>query len=393
MKKLLFNYLKFWASGYLKRTNPQIIAITGSVGKTSTKEAIFEVLKTKYGSKVRKSIGNLNNESGVPMSILGYDTSPTTFLGWLPIILSAPFRSFLFAKVDFLVLEYAADRPGDIKYLTSFAKPNIAVLTSIGPAHMESFGNIENIIEEKTNLLRSLPTDGWAILNIDDDNVKKVSYGGRWQKKTYGIENEADYRAKNIRTEIVEFKPKTYFDVCLPKLTSFNQNTLGLYANVLASLAAISVGKILKINDNDIIKGLQNVHPEKHRLNVIAGKNGSIIIDDCYNANPLSMNAALKVLEELPKKGGRKIAVLGDMLEIGSITNEAHIVIGKSAKNIADNVISVGDLAKLYKANKHFDTADQAGEYLLNESRKNDIILVKASRKIGLEKVVEFLSS
>jgi UDP-N-acetylmuramoyl-tripeptide--D-alanyl-D-alanine ligase len=391
MKKLLFTYLKFWATGYLKRTNPRIIAITGSVGKTSTKEAIFEVLKIKYGKNVRKSEGNLNNETGTPLAILGYLSSPNNYFAWLPVLISAPFRSFFFAKVEFLVLELAADKPGDIKYLTAFIHPEIAVLTSIGPAHLEAFGKIENIIEEKTNLLRALPSDGWAVLNVDDEHVKKVSYGGRWKKKTYAIKENADFKAKNIRTEIVDFKAKTFFDVALTKITNVTQNTLGLYSNVLASLAAVTVGKILEIPEEAIVEGLQNVVSEKHRLNVLAGIKQSIIIDDSYNANPLSMKAALDILNELPRKGGRKIAVLGDMLEIGDISKEAHELIGKYAKEVSDIVVSVGGISKTYNAKKHFHTAEIAGEYLLNNVKKNDIILIKGSRKIGLDKTAEML--
>lgn len=418
MNKLLFSYLKFWAVGYLKRTKPEIVAVTGSVGKTSTKEAIFEVLKIKFNNQIRKSEGNLNNETGVPAAILGFKSAPShgakNPLGWIPIMLAAPLRSFFQKKVKILVLELAADKPGDIKYLTEFVQPKVAVLTSIGPAHLAAFGTMDKIIEEKTNLLRALPTDGWgrsaswAVFNLDDENVRKMSYGGRYNKKTYAIKNQAEIKASDIWTAINDFVPKTKFKIKLAnnsqKLIEIKQNTLGIKSNVLASLAAAAVGEIYELSNNDIVAGLSNVMSEKHRMNVLRGKNNSTIIDDSYNANPLSMRAALDLLDHLkggPARqspdgsrrlaGGRKIAVIGDMREIGNISNEAHRLIGEYAKQVADIVIAVGSEAKKYQGQQYFKSADKASEYLLKEIRSDDIILIKASRSVGLDKIVESL--
>ncbi len=400
----MFSYLKFWAAGYLKRVNPEIIAITGSVGKTTTKEAIFEVLKIKFGKNVRKSEGNLNNETGAPVAVLGFKAAPSyeakNPFGWFPIITLAPFRSFFLKPIKILVLEFAADKPGDIEHLTSFIKPKIGVLTAIGPAHIEFFGKLEKIIEEKTDLLRALPvstsqggpTDGWAILNLDDDNVRKVSYGGRWQKKTYAIENQADIRAKDIKTEIKNFCAKSYFKIKYDnKEIKIEQKTLGTKANVLASLAATAVGLLYEMKAAEIVKGLENVKPEKHRLNVLAGKKGTTIIDDAYNANPLSMEASLELLNNLPiKRPSKKIAVLGDMLEIGKYSLDAHKEVGALAQKAADIVVAVGKAdAKKYHSQKYFSSIHKASQYLLNKIGRGDIVLIKASRGIGLEKLVE----
>lgn len=393
MSKLLQRYLKFWARKYLKRAKPKIVAITGSVGKTSTKEAIFEVLKIKYGRDIRKAEGNLNNETGVPVAVLDFKKAPshsaTNFFGWIPIIISAPFKSFLIRKIKILVLELAADKPGDIKYLTSFIKPNIACITSIGPAHLEAFGTIDKIVEEKTELLRSLPSEGWAVLNIDDENLKKVSYDGRWLTLTYSIDQQADIMAKNITTEIMDFKPLTKLQV-LNEQGKFRAEifTLGRAWNVYSALAGVAVGNIFEMSAEDIISGLKNIRAEKHRMTVVEGKRGTVIIDDSYNANPVSMKAALDVLKILPAKG-KKIAVLGDMLEIGKITNEAHKLIGEYAQEIAAETIAVGELAKLYAADKYFKDKNEAIEYLLSKIKEGDIILIKASRGVGLEEIVE----
>lgn len=390
LSKILQSYLRFWAKRYLNRAKPQIIAITGSVGKTSAKEAIFEVLKTKFGNNVRKSEGNLNTETGVPLAILGYKQSPTQFYEWLPILFSYPVRALAAKKTPYLVLEMAADKPGDIKYLTGFVRPKVAVLTAIGPAHLAAFGSIDKIIEEKSNLLRALSADGWAVLNLDDERVRKISYGGRWQKITYGINQSADLMAQDISTQIIDFKPKTKFTLKGKIRAKVVSPTLGDSANICAMLAAAAVGVIYQASAEDIAAGLANLQSEKHRMNVLEGKNGSVIIDDCYNANPLSVKAALNVLKNL---SGRKIAVLGEMREIGKITDESHRLLGAYAREVADVTVSVGALAKKYGFKTHFANKQKAIDYLLKEIRQGDIILIKASRAIGLEEIVKKLKS
>lgn len=397
MSKLLFSYLKFWATGYLKRTNPEIVGVTGSVGKTSTKEAIFEVLKTKFGDDVRKAEGNLNNESGLPVAILGFKSAPSyeakNSFGWIPIIIQAPFRSFFLKKCKILILEYAADKPGDIKYLTSIAKPKVAVLTSIGTAHLEYFENQNHLIEEKTNLLRAMPADGLAIINLDDENARKVSYGGRWRKYTYAIVYDADFMASSITTKIDNFKVKTKFNVkWLDHNIEVRQSTLGKRANILSSLAAVAVADFYKLDDRQISKGLENIQSEKHRLNVLSGIHKSIIIDDTYNANPDSVKAALEILQELSvSKTAKKIAVLGDMREIGNESAKFHQEMGEMAKNVADQVISYGPQARNCNAQKHFNNLEKTTDYLLKEIGIGDIILIKGSRAMKMEKIVEAL--
>jgi len=389
LKKILQSYLKFWATRYLARVNPKIIAVTGSVGKTSAKEAIYTVLKYRFSHKVRKSSGNLNTETGVPMAILGYTNSVKKALQWLPIIFTAPARSLTLAPVDYLVLELAADKPGDIKYLTTFIKPNIAVLTAIGPTHLQAFKEMDAIIEEKSALLWALDSSGWAVMNIDNELVRKVSYGGRYHKMGYAIGQKTDLVARDIQTKIENNQPKTRFKITGKVDLSIESQTLGLEANIYAMLAAVGVGKILEVPEAQIKKGLENLQPEKHRMNVLAGKNGSIIIDDCYNANPLSMAAALKVLASLG--GRRKIAVLGDMKELGKISSESHRQIGKTAHKLVKHVVAIGPLGRNYHGQKYFKSNAPAIEYLLKEVRSGDILLIKASRSMGFEQIVEAL--
>ncbi|MFA6493362.1 MAG: UDP-N-acetylmuramoyl-tripeptide--D-alanyl-D-alanine ligase [Patescibacteria group bacterium] len=394
MSKILQKYLRFWTKIYLKRAKPKIIAVTGSISKTSTKEAIFEVLKIKFGKNVRKSFGNLNNETGVPLSVFGFEKSPSKSYQWLPIILKVKIRALFGEKIEVLVLEMAADKPGDIKYLTDFIRPDIACITSVGPAHLAAFESLEKIVQEKTDLVRALPNDGWAVLNVDDENLKKSSYGGRWQTLTYAITEKADIVAKNITTEINKFQSQTLFQVSHEEL-KFRAiiPTLGRVWNVYSSLAAIAVGIIFEMTPTEINEGLENIKTEKHRMEVKKGKKNALLIDDSYNANPLSMKAALDVLDFLPKPltGGKKIAVLGDMLEIGKTSEKEHELIGKYAKKVAQEVVAVGEHAKKYQGNKYYQKPEEAADYLLGNLQENDIILVKASRAIGLEKIVESL--
>ena len=394
MSKILRIYLRFWAKRYLKRASPEIIAITGSVGKTSTKDAIFEVLKTKFGKDIRRSEGNLNNETGVPAAILDFKKAPsheaTNPFGWITIILKAPFRSFLLEKKKILVLELAADKPGDIKYLISFIKPKIAVLTSIGPAHLAEFGSVEAVAEEKANLIKVLPFDGTAILNIDDANIRKLSYGGRWKVLTYSISEASDFQAKDVRTRLFKFEASTTFllktqkEDFLMKLHSF-----GREANVYPALAAIACGSIYSISLKSIAEALEKLSPGHHRMEILKGKKNTTLIDDCYNANPLSMKAALGLLKELKAK--RKIAVLGEMAELGRESLNAHLEIGKIARQSANQIYAVGKWAKRYQSKKWFPSAHVAASYILNDIKPGDIILIKGSRSVGLEEVVEEL--
>lgn len=393
--KLLRNYLRFWAKCYLYTRKPKIIGITGSVGKTSTKDAIFEVLKAAFGNNVRKSEGNLNTKYGAALAILGFKNPPipldgsTTLWAWLPVILKVPFRVFANTRTKYLVLEIAADQPGDIKFLSSFIRPNASVITNFGPAHLEIFGSIEKIVEEKSMLVKNLTSGGWAVLNIDDEESQKLIGKLSAVVKTIGINGRADFMASNIVTNISASQPKTTFKInSKDSEIVVRLNSFGEVGNVYAALFAVAVSDLLKIPQDKITQGLEKVKNEKHRMEVLEGKNESIIIDDAYNANPLSMKAALKVLK---KMSGKKIAVLGGMLELGDISEEVHRKIGEIAAVSCDEVISIGDLGKLYKEARNFPTKEEAVAYLLGTIQKGDIILIKASRGIGLEAIVEAL--
>jgi UDP-N-acetylmuramoyl-tripeptide--D-alanyl-D-alanine ligase len=269
-------------------------------------------------------------------------------------------------------------------------KPSLAVITSIGPSHLVAYKEMSRIVEEKISLLWALPKNGIAVLNLDDENVRKASYGGRWAKMTYAIDQQADLMATDISTILKNGLPQTKFKIKGKINLIVMTHMIGGRAQVYASLAAVAVGQIMGLTVDEIQAGLKKLTPEKHRMEIFAGIKGSTIIDDSYNASPLSVHNALEVLKNLNSLS-RKIVVLGDMRELGDMSLEAHKAIGDEAAKIADIVIAVGDLARKYKAHKYFKNRDKAIQYLLKEVCSNDILLIKASRAIGLDKVADAL--
>jgi len=362
MKKFLLmvavSVLKFYASLVLYVKRPEIIAITGSSAKSSTKEAIFSLLYEKFGHAVGKSEGNLNTEIGVPLTILRFKKAiPPYFL--LMVLIWAFFKAIfiiLFVKYPkILVLEMAADKPDDIEYLISYVKPKVAVITAIGPAHLHTFKSIFNVAKEKTKLVEVLPKDGYAVLNQNDGLVKKMSL--------------------KTRAKIKFFIPKN---------------------NDIASEAAKMIGEIYQLSDQQIRRGLKKVTPLIGRMNLAAGKNGSLILFDAYNANPVSMSFALHRLSDLASRNNkkRKIAILGDMLELGKYAKIGHKEVAKVAKKEADLLLCVGDYGKIIAregGGHFFETKKELIDFLINKINKNDIILIKASRKMKFEEIARAL--
>lgn len=354
--KLLRAIMRWCASRYLAQAKLEIIGITGSVGKTSAKEAIWTVLEHGLGDKylIRKSAGNLNNELGAPLAILGFDYVPTA-AQWSTVILQSFWRSLFASKIktkQILVLEMAADAPGDIQYLVSFIKPEIAIITAIGPAHLERFKTVENIAEEKGILARTLPANGWLIIP-EEERCLKIA------KQT---------KAKAIKISLT-----------------------GVKIDQFAYRAAEEIGKIYNLNSKEIEAGLTKIEPIKGRMNVIEGNHHAKIIDSSYNSNPLSVALALKKLNHYAgiHKTARKIAVLGDMLDLGEATEAAHLEMASEARKASDVYIAVGDLSRHLDADYWFQDSCRAGEFLKNELKKDDIVLVKGSQDLRMERVVE----
>lgn len=403
-KKIIEFSLKIASLLVLKKYSPIIIGITGSVGKTSTKEAIYCVVRQQYIA--HRTQRNENNEIGVPLSILLCEGPGRNLLKWMWVKFKALSLIIIRSKYypEVLVLEFGANRPGDIQYLTSFIKPKVGVVTAIGeiPAHVEFFSGAKAIAREKSNIVRCLDAQGFAILNFDDDAVLDMKRETKAHTITYGFGDGADVRAVSLLYKpfiegrpgvsfIIEYKGKR-IKIELPAVLGKQQ--------VYSVLGAYATGIALGINEENIKSSLMSFEAMPGRMRVIEGIKKSWIIDDSYNASPIAMHAALDTLEALKAK--RKIAVLGDMREIGKYTFEAHQAIGDRAARVADILICVGDAAKIIQqeaivkgldSKKVFwfdvDALHLAGSLLKSTIKSGDIILVKASRAIHLEKIVK----
>ena len=384
--------------------------MTGSVGKSSTKEAIYQILKNNF--RVRKSEGNYNNEIGLPLTILGFKTPGKNIFGWLKIFIRSIFslpEKDNYPKV--LVLEMAADHPGDIAYLLKIVKPQIGVLTSISPTHLEFFKSVENIFEEKQLLITTLPPSGWAVINIDDERIvsleerirsKILSFGLKDKAMVRGIEPSLIQNLVEDRLEIkgLQFKIRYQGNVVPIFLSGIIART-----QVYAVLAGVAVGLALNLDLLAIVNNLSSYKPLSHRMSILKGRNNITIIDDTYNSSPLATEEAIKTIQEIkPVHGARKWLVLGSMLELGEKSKELHYKIGQEVANGNFGfLLTYGDEAKeiargasekgMGKKNiSSFTNQGELIEYLKRNLLPGDIILVKGSRAMKMEKVVKALT-
>lgn len=399
MKTILYTILRILAKLAIKKYQPQIIAITGSVGKTSCKEAIFCVLKDKF--KVARNVKNYNNEIGVPLTILRQSIAPgKNIFKWFFIFMTS--LKLLLVKDEhypsILILEMGADRPGDIKYLTSIAKPNIAVITAIGSSHIEYFKTIQNIVKEKSSILDRLDQQDWAIINQDEELLHDTIAKVKSNLKTFGRSGLSDVYLSNIHITQYDGHYGTSFKLKHKgsETPMFLPLVLG-WQHAQAAASACAVGLVLGMNLVEIGEALNQYTPVKGRTNLIAGIKNSWIIDDTYNASPQSSKVALEILAEMP---GRKIAIFGDMLELGSLSEEGHqavgrivfelgidylFVIGERARDIARGAKQAGmSEDKIF----NFPSVHKAGTFVQDRIKENDIILVKGSRGAKMEQMV-----
>ncbi|MFA7208851.1 MAG: Mur ligase family protein [Parcubacteria group bacterium] len=403
---ILQKILRMMAGLVLKKYNPKIVGITGSVGKTSAKEAIFSVLKSKF--RVRRTDKNYNNEIGLPLTIIGADSGEDSFWKWLAVFLKwfwvvlAPIK-----YPEVLVLEMGADRPGDMKYLTGFIRPDVAVITDVSSSHMEFFKNIEGVAKEKSVLVKELGPKGLAVTNVDNPYVAKIN--PPCDAVTFGFSEEAEMRATDI-----SFSYADDYSGALKGLSfklNYKGTTIPLRLNnilarhqIYSALAAVAVGTGFGINLVEAGAALENFSLPCGRMNLITGIKNSLIIDDTYNSSPTSALAALDALGEIAASGGkysRKIAVLGDMLELGEESVEKHGIVGRKFLEIkGDLFFAVGKRMRAavdeLRGNGfsqenifHFENQVEAGEKLREIIQEGDLVLVKGSQGMRMEKVVE----
>jgi len=408
MRKIIEKILFFLARLIVKKYKPFIIGITGSVGKTSTKEAIALVLKEKFF--IRASYKNYNNEIGLPLTIIGEKSPGKSFLGWLKVFLKGIFGIIFpirFPKI--LVLEMAADKPKDIEYLTKIAPPKIGVLTAIAPVHLEKFKTIENIAKEKEKIVTCLPPDGLAILNADYKKIREIKDKIKAKVLFYGFSKRADLRVVEAKiNQEIDNKGRLNLNGLTFKL-SYQGNVVPFFLpkvfakhHVYSFLPAIAIGSHFGLNLVEISEILKEFKPPPGRMNLINGIKESLIIDDTYNSSPEAVISAFKTLEEiLTLPGRRKIVVLSDMLELGKDSEKIHFEIGKKFSQFNFNLlITVGDLAeKIALGAKEsgfpedlifqFKNLKEASKFLKEKIIYGDIILVKGSQGMRMEKIVK----
>ncbi len=401
---LLNSILRKLAKGVLNKYHPDIFGITGSIGKSSTKEAVFCVLSSRFN--VRANYKNYNNEIGVPLTILGVVKSPgRSVLGWVKVISRGLsliwFRS---SYPDILVLEMGADKPGDIQYLVELAPCKVGILTYISLAHTELFKTLKRIAQEKRIIISHLKRDGFAILNYDSPLVMENAGVTRAETITYGFKEGADLRATDVNVisesgSLIPFGLNFKVNYKGSSVPVFLPGFISRSA-IPAALAGLAAGLINGINLVEGAEALKKCAPMPGHMRPILGIKKTLIIDDTYNSSPEPARSAIETLASLPAKAHR-IAVLGDMLELGQETESAHREIGfRVAEHGLDFLITVGEASKHtaeaareagLDENKiaSFAKSSEAGKFLQEKMREGDVVLVKGSQGSRMEKIVK----
>ncbi len=411
-------YLRTVARQLIRRYTPIVIGVTGSVGKTTAREAIYAVLSRRF--VVSKNINNFNNEFGVPLTIMGVmplngdEHYFEKFLFFIK-LLHAGIKAWWPASQTFpkiMVLELGADRPGDIVYLAKIVQPTIGVVTAIGdvPVHVEYYASPAAVIVEKSQLIHALPAAGLAVLNYDDKTVLDMSAGSKAPVRTFGFSNSADvwisdialFAAAGKRLGGLSFKLHQKHDNFVPVRINDFIGTHQLYG----VMAGACVGLHFAMNLVEISQALEHAKSPRGRMNLLTGIKHTTIIDDTYNSSPVAALAALDALRDyatsaaqLLGRVGRRIAILGDMKELGRYEAEAHRTLGIRAAERADVVIAVGN-AGIFTAEAartllspnavlHFQTADEARLKIQDILQQADVILVKGSQSMRMEKIVK----
>jgi len=363
------------AQGWRRKYDIPLVALTGSNGKTTTKEMIAVCLETTF--PILKTKGNLNNLIGVPLTLLT-----------------------LTEKERIVVLEMGMNVPGEIGRLAQIAEPDVGLITNIQTVHLEGMGSLERLKEEKGELFRRMRRDGTILVNQDDPRVVDLARDYPGQKITFGTEQPADVMAKEIRLRSAQ---GTSFTLILEgEALDIHLRLLGRHF-IPNAISAMAVACLFGVEVDRAREALENFRPFPMRMEVIPLKGGRTLINDAYNANPHSTGVALETLEEV-KGMGRAIAVLGDMLELGSFTNEAHEQIGRKVCDLSiDFLLVMGDEAPIVVESairrglpmeraRIVESHSEAISLLRQMIQSGDWILVKGSRRMAMEKIVEGLA-
>jgi len=402
LKSLIVTILTAEARLLLRRTKPKIVAVTGSVGKTSTKDTIYHVLKNKV--RTRKSEKSYNSDIGVPLSILGLDNAWQNPFHWFKNIIDGLLHALFPGNYpEVLVLEMGVDRPGDMKKLASWVKPDIVVLTRLPsvPVHVEYFSSPEAVIAEKRALVEALKDDGVLVYNHDDEAVKDVAEQTRQRSIGYSRYSESDFMVKGDDVIYQEGTPKGMGFTIHSNGDSAKCTLLGAIgvAHTYNFSAAAAVASCFDISLSDSAVALQDFTPPPGRMRLIEGIKNTVIIDDTYNSSPVAVERSLSTLKEI-KGFNRKVAVLGDMLELGRFSVGEHERVGIQAEECTDLLITIGirsrgiaeaalEAGMSEKNILQYEEATQAGKELQNLLQPGDIVLIKGSQSMRMEKIVE----
>lgn len=407
-KLIIVKILQLEARLVLRRHRPKIIAVAGSVGKTSTKDAIYRVL-SGGGVSVRKSDKSYNSaDFGVALTILGCQSAWNDLFGWLEIIVYGLTRLVSREPYpEWLVLEVGLEYPGEIKKVLKWLPVDMAVITLLPevPVHIEFFESREAVIQEKMLVAKAVPLGGKVFLNADDKTMMDFAPELSGEIFTYGVGESADYRAGDSRVyyededkggmpaglEFSLYHNKKELKVRVPGVVGQHQ--------IYPILPALALGEKLHLSMVKMINSLVDYLPPPGRLRLLRGIKDTTILDDTYNASPSAMSAGLQALGDF-QTNGRKIAVLGEMLQLGNHTIEAHKQIGREASMICDLVVTVGIRAKFIADGltsvgfpseriKHFADSVEAGIFLQSQIKTGDIIFIKGSQAVRLERAVE----
>jgi len=355
-----------------KKLDLRVIGITGSVGKSTTKELATAVLERRYSTL--KNIGNLNNEIGLPLTMLKLSEGHQR-----------------------AVLEMGFYVPGEIAFLCDIADPHVGVITNIGTVHAERAGSQGDIARGKAELVQALPNypEGTAILNYDDPLVRDMAKQTQAKVFYYGLDPRADLWADQIEglgLEGIRFRLHYRSESLHIRVPLIGRHS------VHTALRAAAVGLVEGLTWQEIVEGLHSGHTQL-RLFAVRAESGALLLDDTYNASPQSMMAALNLLDEM---SGRKVAVLGDMLELGRYEHIGHQKVGVRASEVADEIVTVGELARIIaetarqsKFSKdaiiELENSDQVIDYLKDHLKKDDIVLIKGSRGMYMDRIVAAL--
>jgi UDP-N-acetylmuramoyl-tripeptide--D-alanyl-D-alanine ligase len=343
-----------------------LVGVTGSAGKTTTKESIAHVLSARF--RVLKSEGNFNNHFGLPLMLLKLEP-----------------------EHDVAVIEMGMSHAGEIRALAKIAQPEIGVVTNVAPVHLEFFDSLAGIARAKYELIESLPASGAAVLNADDEYVSQFGRDFKGKVITYGMRLTADIRAENVETRGAE---GSEFDVVMAGGREHARLPLVGEHNILNALAAVAVGLASGLSPSESAAALATLAPPDRRGQVLQLGNITVI-NDCYNSNPKALNAMVDALVAM--KAGRRIVVAGEMLELGPAGEEMHRAAGRHvADKKIDVLVGVRGLAQAMVEGagsatraEFVATPEEAGEWLARETRDGDVVLLKASRGVKLEKALE----